>query len=250
MNSFALARPIAFVLCVVAGFEALLLAVLLAARLWFPDLPLSALDSPLLLVQAVFTAGIIIALGWWKKTGFGAMPTAHDLGFALLPLAVLVLPTIALGVELPTGARGLMLGLMVLLIAFHEEGIFRGVIVQALAPLGYVQAAAGSAILFGLIHFNSLLVGRNVDFVIAQVVASVLGGFGLAAMRLRMKSIWPLVGLHAINDFFQFSVTGGLGAAEVGSLLVYAKVGLSLIIGLYGIYLLRPSAQQPVASVP
>jgi membrane protease YdiL (CAAX protease family) len=82
-------------------------------------------------------------------------------------------------------------------------------------PLGVMQSVLISALLFAIIHANSFLVGRDPLFVMAQIVASFLGGIGLAALWIRLRTIVPLIVLHAVNDFLQFSATGGLEAQGV-----------------------------------
>ena len=102
-----------------------------------------------------------------------------------------------------------------------------------------MQAVLISAALFGVIHANSFLVGRDALFVVSQIIASFLGAIGLGALRLRMNTIVPLILLHALNDFLQFSATGGLGAADVEGYLPLLKIGIAGLIAIYGFYLLR-----------
>ena len=88
----------------------------------------------------------------------------------------------------------------------------------------------GSAALFGLIHVNSLLVGRDPAFLAVQVLTSFLAGIGLAALRLRLESIGPLIALHAVNDLFQFSAAGGTAVADASPLLLGAKIEVSALM--------------------
>jgi hypothetical protein len=139
-----------------------------------------------------------------------------------------------------------------LLIGFQEEAIFRGLLLRALAPRGVLHAVLVSALLFGVIHANSLLVGRDPLFVLAQIIASVLGGIGIGALRVRTNTIWPLIVLHALNDFVQFTATGGIEAQHVALYIPMLKVGISAVLALYGLYLLRREmkrqALQPVSN--
>ncbi len=90
-----------------------------------------------------------------------------------------------------------------------------------------------------MIHLNSLLVGRDPAFAAVQVVASVLGGIGLAALRLRIGSIWPVIGLHALNDFVQFSAAGDTTVAHASAGLLVAKLAIASVMAIYGLILLR-----------
>ena len=106
-------------------------------------------------------------------------------------------------------------------------------------PRGTMQAVFISAVLFGIIHVNSFLVGRDPLFVVSQIIASFLGAIGLGALRIRMNTIVPLVLLHALNDFLQFSATGGLEAGDVALYISILKIVLGSLMALYGLYLLR-----------
>ena len=73
----------------------------------------------------------------------------------------------------------------------------------------------------------------------SQIIASFLGAIGLGALRIRTNTIVPLVLLHALNDFLQFSATGGLEAGDVALYISILKIVISGLMALYGLYLLR-----------
>ncbi|WP_045234812.1 CPBP family intramembrane glutamic endopeptidase [Deinococcus pimensis] len=232
-------HPLRFALLVMLTLEGVLLTCLTAAKLLLPHVPLAALDLPVLLVNAVVAAVLLTRRRWWAAAGFTRTASSRDLLLTLPVLALLVVPTALLGVTAPPMGRALTLGVVTLLIAFQEEAIFRGALLYALSPLGRRGAVLGSALLFGVIHLNSLLVGRDPAFVAAQVAASILGGIGLAALRLRLGTIWPLIVLHALNDFAQFSAAGDTVVAHATPTLLATKLGVSALLALYGIALLR-----------
>lgn len=93
--------------------------------------------------------------------------------------------------QLPSPAKIVVLIIVTLLIGFQEEAIFRGVLLRALRPQGVMKAVLISAALFGIIHINSLLVGRDPIFVLSQVIASFFGAIGLGALRIRMNTVVP-----------------------------------------------------------
>jgi membrane protease YdiL (CAAX protease family) len=107
---------------------------------------------------------------------------------------------------------------------------------------------AGGALLFGIIHANSFLVGRDPLFVLSQIIASFLGAIGLGALRLRLNSIWPLIGLHALNDLVKFVATGGIEAHQVAIYIPILKIAISVVMALYGLYLLRGEAERQALS--
>ena len=104
---------------------------------------------------------------------------------------------------------------------------------------------------------NNLLLGGNVGLVALQVPSAALFGFGYAAVRLRTRTIWPLLVVHALTDMatdlFLLSPTGSAAFAEgtaAFSPVVLAVVLLTpaLLLALYGLFLLRltrPTRQLP-----
>ncbi len=91
---------------------------------------------------------------------------------------------------LSVAAGAVMVALVVVVVPFVEELVFRGVLLDALrervGPVGAVLVTAG---LFGLMHGEPSIV----------VATTLLGGV-LGVLRLRSGSIWPPVALHAANN--------------------------------------------------
>ncbi len=237
MKNLATQRPVLFSVFVLLTLEAIVLGALLLSNL--AGIPLLSLDLPMLLLNAVFAGILIGVMRWWKETGFTAPSQWKNLRFLIIPLVLLIGPTLFLQPQFPPLDRAIILVIVTLLIGFQEEAIFRGALLRTFMPRGAMQAVLISAALFGLIHANSFLVGRDPMFVISQIVASFLGAIGLGALRIRTNTIVPLILLHALNDFLQFSATGGLEAGEVASYIPILKIVISGLMALYGLYLLR-----------
>lgn len=237
MRNFAIKRPTQFVVFVLLVLEAIVLGALLISNM--AGIPLLSLDLPMLLLNAIFAAILISVMRWWGKTGFNAPSKWKNLHFLIIPLAILIVPTLFFQPQLPSPDRIIVLIIVTLLIGFQEEAIFRGVLLQTLLPRGTMHAVLISAALFGIIHVNSFLVGRDPLFVVSQIIASFLGAIGLGALRIRMNTIVPLVLLHAFNDFLQFSTTGGLEAGEVELYLPIIKIVIGGLLAIYGFYILR-----------
>lgn len=237
MKNLATQRPILFAILVLLILEVIVLGALLLSNL--ADIPLLSLDLPMLLFNAIFAGILIGVMRWWKETGFNAPSQWKNLRLLIIPLVLLIGPTLFLQPQFPPLERAVILIIVTLLIGFQEEAIFRGVLLRTFKPRGAMQAVFISAALFGIIHVNSFLVGRDPLFVVSQIIASFLGAIGLGALRIRMNTIVPLVLLHALNDFLQFSATGGLEAGEVALYISILKIVLGGLIALYGLYLLR-----------
>jgi uncharacterized protein len=244
LKSFVDRHPLIFAAAIMAMLQATLMLLLLGARLFAPDVPLMSLDLPLMFLQALIAAGLITALGWWKATGFNRPREWQNLHLMILPVLLLVIPLLLVRPQFPALGQLAAVAIVTLLIGFQEEAIFRGVLIRGLQPLGILRAVGLSALLFGIIHANSFMFGRDPLFVVAQIVASTLGGFGLGALRIRMNTIWPLIVLHAFNDILQFVAAKGLDATQVPLWLPYTKIVISTILALYGLYLLRGEWQR------
>lgn len=237
MKNFAAQRPTLFAFIVLLMLETIVLGALLISKL--AGVPLFSLDLPMMLLNAIFAAILISIMRWWGETGFNATSHWKNLHFLIIPLALLIGPTLFLQPQLPSPDRIIVLIIVTLLIGFQEEAIFRGVLLRTFMSRSTMQAVLISAAIFGIIHANSFLAGRDPLFVVSQIISSFLGAIGLGALRVRMNTIVPLVLLHALNDFLQFSATGGLEAGEVPLYISILKIVIAGLLALYGLYLLR-----------
>lgn len=98
--------------------------------------------------------------------------------------------------KVPPGLRVLLALLVVCVAPFVEELVFRGVLLSGLARrmrIGW--AIVASALIFGCVHLPDF------KFAWYPVPALVLLGLALAWMRVRTRSLWPSITLHATNNF-------------------------------------------------
>ena len=91
----------------------------------------------------------------------------------------------------------LLLALLVVCVApFVEELVFRGVLLSGLAsrmPIGWAMLA--SAVVFGCVHLPDF------KFAWYPVPALIILGLVSAWLRVRTRSLWPSITLHATNNF-------------------------------------------------
>src|SRR6185312_1904314 len=91
----------------------------------------------------------------------------------------------------------LLLALLVVCVApFVEELVFRGVLLSGFAsrmPIGWAMLA--SAIVFGCVHLPDF------KFAWYPVPALIILGLVSAWLRVRTRSLWPSITLHATNNF-------------------------------------------------
>jgi membrane protease YdiL (CAAX protease family) len=215
-----------FVLLIVVG--SLLLSLLL------PGLPGYSLRGPsqsLLLVAltAVVVLVLIAGLRWWRPAAFTRPSEWRDMHLYWLPILLLAVPLLAGVKALDLGTIALLL-LAYLLTAVYEESLWRGVTIGLLGRLGVWPAVLVSSVLFGLGHLgNSLLRGFSV-LILLQAFGAAVQGIGLAALRLRTNSIWPLIGIHALHDL----------ALQLGRLpIALADATVATVLAVYGVVLLR-----------
>jgi membrane protease YdiL (CAAX protease family) len=216
-------------------------ALLLAAAL--PGLPGYSVTGPsqslvLVVVLALLVVALVAALRWWRETGYTAPRAWRDRVLYVLPVLLLLAPFVA-GVRLPSvGVLG-VLALAYLATAVFEETMWRGVILHLLRPLGIWPAVLLSSLLFGLGHLgNSALRGFSV-LIVAQAFGAAVQGVGLAAIRLRTNTIWPLIGIHLLHDLF----------LQMGHLpIALIEVPIDTVFLVYGIVLLRRSKRMQLQS--
>lgn len=189
---------------------------------------------------------LLSGLHWWRRAGFLALPSRGDLRWLALP-SILVLATLGavIAVGPATSDSGLVLAFAVVAIGvgFSEEALFRGVLVEAMRPWGPLPTIIGTTVGFSLLHLAGLMGGATLDATVVQVL---LGGipFGLAfaGLRLTTRSIWPLVAIHAVNNFASFLMSGQWQAVtqDTSKYAAASTLGLAflLVLAAYGVWFL------------
>ena len=178
-----------------------------------------------IIVATIAAAAVLMALlvrqfwrAQWSRAelpGFGFTPPAKKsayTGAVLLGIAVLLLGGLMrhllagnhpvqqdvslLAGNVSIGMRVVLALLVVCVAPFVEELVFRGVLLSGLAsrmPIGWAMLA--SAIVFGCVHLPDF------RFAWYPVPALVLLGLVAAWLRVRTRSLWPSITLHATNNF-------------------------------------------------
>lgn len=113
---------------------------------------------------------------------------------------------------------------LVIVPAFVEELLFRGVILSNLLPFGKGTAILGSALLFGLMHQNA-----------EQLLYATAAGAVLGWIFVQTRSIWPCVLMHFVNNFHSVLQTVLLSRVPQATteLLLYLLQALLLALGLF-----------------
>lgn len=235
MKAFVNRHPLSFSLLLVL----FLVSSVVIFHALFPAISAMTVGIIFTMMQAGVVVLLVALLGWWRDTGFAKLPQWRDLPLywpVLMPVLALVLQ----GVTLSNLGMLPALFLLSILIGIGEEGIFRGLILRALEPAGIMRAAGISGLLFGLVHATNLFIGQDPVYTLFQVVSNIPGGFALAAMRFRSRSIWLLVAIHMINDFSQFVTRESPQVTQTPVMtMVLMKLGFNVLLAAYGLYLLR-----------
>jgi uncharacterized protein len=180
---------------------------------------------------------IISRKHWWHRIGFRQPSKPADLLWFILPM-------ILVGVNLGAGINAASLSSLpyflgvALLAGFAEEAIFRGIILQALAPRGVWRAALVTGVIFGVSHALNLLTGSVTAYVLLQICYATAIGFAFAALALRTRLIWPLMIVHFLTDVFGFLASNSTGGDQVTLFLQVVTIILVVLFTTYGIYLL------------
>lgn len=209
------------------------------------DLILNGVTYSLL---AIATAMLLSRLDWWRPAGFRRpFRWAYLLLFWLpalpLLLTLLVLATGGGRVTVTSPWSIAVFAGISLLVGFVEEGVFRGLMVRALAPRGLWTAALVSSALFGLVHAVNIPLGYNAAGVGLQIVyAASFYGLASAALVIYTGTIWPIVLIHALTDFVAWMQSGStLATAGVTSSDVVSTAVVSVLGVAYGALLLALS---------
>jgi uncharacterized protein len=238
LKAFIARRPLlASLMFTVSDLPFVIFGLTLLPRL-APGLPDMAIKLIVLMVQVLIVVFWLTALGWWREAGFNRPSEWRSLHLYWLPLLLMALFPVLLGVHLGSLAALAPILILALLIGFQEDAVFRGLIVRANLPHGTMRAVLTSALLFGLVHATAIMF-RDPAFVATQIIASGIGGIGLAALRVRTNTIWPLVLLHAYNDTVQFLAVGGASYSQIPAALTVLKLTGPIVLALYGLYLVR-----------
>lgn len=224
-------RPYLFV----ALMELLILVVYLAAGVVAVALPAVGVYGMVAIAQVVLcvaVAGILTRMRWWRKVGFqqASVRTLLLMSPMLLPALTNFYP----GLEFPGWAQTFGYLLLALSVGFVEEGIFRGVMLRTLEPLGQVRAVVITTVMFSLSHGMNVLAGQSWAQAAMQLGYTAAIGVAFAALVLRGRAIWPLIIVHGLIDFVAFLANPALVSDPMVDLVVNLSVTVAFAV--YGVW--------------
>lgn len=136
--------------------------------------------------------------------------TAADWALCVVPLLVVVINVFDAHPSLARSAGQLAYyAAFCALVAFVEEGLYRGLFMDWLLPRGVTVALLVPTLAFALTHALNLLGGQSLADTAVQIVFALLFGAVAALLRLKLGSLLPLMLWHFLFDFVSFTgVTG------------------------------------------
>lgn len=212
-------------------------------------LALSALDmtsgSEEVLLAGVKLASAAVALsvvdrhGWYRRVGFCAPRRWNRLWLAWLPAAYVVFSLVGGGFD-----RALLPGLgiagLCLAIGLEEELWTRGLLLESLRWRGTTAAVVLSSLWFGALHSLNLLNGQPASATLAQVGFATAFGLAVAAVRVRVGTLWLPIALHALFNLGVLLRDNEVIGLSWRDLAVFLLVS-ALPLAAFGLFLARPS---------
>ncbi|WP_189488096.1 CPBP family intramembrane glutamic endopeptidase [Asticcacaulis endophyticus] len=194
-------------------------------------------------VLAAVFAVVVGLMADRKAVGFQAPRPLKSLRVIWLPVVyLLVVLAMVMAKGWPPAQVIMFVAINTALVGISEEVMCRGILLRGfLTRLTIWPAIWLSCLAFGLMHvLNVFITGQFIEAVI-QATAAFMTGVGYMAVRIRTRSLYPMIIIHALWDFLVFMLATGSpppdGAAAVSA--VFAPVLLTLPMFLYGLFLLR-----------
>jgi membrane protease YdiL (CAAX protease family) len=167
---------------------------------------------PILIGLNVMTLWVAARYFGWRAVGLG-MFRPRPLLWLLPFLAVLTVKWAACVSALaanPPDAQAwrilAFIGFTTFLVGLGEETMFRGILLHAFLRRGTVlRAMLVSTVGFSLLHSVSVLAEHSGVGMLLQLVYTFLWGFMFAPLALRLNSLWPLIVVHWLWNFAQFT---------------------------------------------
>ncbi|TYP68077.1 CPBP family intramembrane glutamic endopeptidase [Paenibacillus methanolicus] len=202
-RSLSASRPVLSVILI----ELLLLIAMTAAGAYATIKELSY-TSPVLIAFIPIALALMAYMSLrrqWGRYGFRSLRGMTSSGWRYYaPLALVCAVLCFQGFESLTVAKVAFFLFFTLLVAFVEETVYRGLILNILLPKGAVTAVVASSVLFSITHMLNLLSGQSIGQTILQLAYSLLVGLALALLMVKDRLIWPLILFHFVHNLIQF----------------------------------------------
>ena len=248
IEQFSTKRPVAFGLAVTFVFFLMVIVSAVLGNLW-PGEEIYGQPGNIIgrFISVLLMLTMLSRFGWLRPAGFTSLGGLHIWLIILVPLAyAIVTSAFALTGSFIFSVSSLtgLVTLFILIAAFMEEIIFRGLILHGFiriwgsTKLGLIKSVLVSSLLFCSIHLLDFLSGRPLAAVLLQSLEAFFLGIFLAILVLSSKSIYPAAFFHSVLNLAAYLSFASLGVEPTSaSWFLLGLIMLPLV--LFGIYLLR-----------
>lgn len=202
-RSLSAARPVLAVILI----ELLLLVAMSAAGTYATIKQLSY-TSPVLIAFIPIALTLMVYMSLrrrWGQYGFRSLQGMTAGGWLYYaPLALVCAVLCFKGFGPLTVSKVAFFLFFTLLVAFVEETVYRGLILNMLLKKGAAVAVVVSSVLFSVTHMLNLLSGQSLGEMFLQLAYSLLVGLALALLMVKDRIIWPLILFHFVHNLIQF----------------------------------------------
>jgi membrane protease YdiL (CAAX protease family) len=191
-------------------------------------------------ILTVTSLVLLARMRWWKEVGFRPLREYGLLWLPALPLIGTLFQFFSGGAQVVGGTLLLSMLVLTALNGFAEEVFYRGLMLRALVPKGTWQALVVTSLIFAFTHSMNILTGWSTERVLWQLSYSFAFGFGWAAFALGTRTIWPLILIHFLNNFFSLAGAGSLvQTGEVSTISRAIMVFYTAAFIVYGVVVTR-----------
>ena len=124
-------------------------------------------------------------------------------------------------------------GIFTITVGFNEEIYFRGIALRFLMGKGQKKAIIVSSVIFGLLHLANALNGKDMLYLVLQMLFAFLVGLVLAEIVSIGKSLWPAIVWHAAHDFISIATGESLDRAALIILAIQVAILLIYAVGIW-----------------
>ncbi|MFM9979232.1 MAG: lysostaphin resistance A-like protein [Sphingomonadaceae bacterium] len=207
---------------------------------------LGSLVSRQVTLATPLAALFLLVVAWrmgWNDIGLNG-PRPRSSSWLLWPVAIYIVffATIGLINHQPTAHALIFVAINTAFVGFSEELAFRGILWGAARKtLPFWTGVLLVSGLFGAIHLLNVFITGELSEAAIQALNAFISGFGYLAMRIRTRSIWPIIIGHWLWDFSIFLSSADPTKAAQATTAGNPLYGLALVapIALYGLWLLR-----------